>query len=184
MCGGTTILLYMALEGAGLSPRVRGNLAFLALVGIAPRSIPACAGEPGTIQWMCGAPWVYPRVCGGTSLALTYCSLRGGLSPRVRGNLDGLTPIVAYVRSIPACAGEPLLIPASLALLTVYPRVCGGTGGVLDVTKLKYGLSPRVRGNPGMGVAGMDKSGSIPACAGEPLATVMPPSHPISPSYT
>ena len=33
---------------------------------------------------------------------------RLGLSPRVRGNLLVDGPIVALVRSIPACAGEPL----------------------------------------------------------------------------
>ena len=51
------------------------------------RSIPACAGEP-----ICAGPiptgaGVYPRVCGGTNLRWADTNGRGGLSPRVRGNL-------------------------------------------------------------------------------------------------
>ena len=30
-------------------------------------------------------------------------------------------------RSIPACAGEPMMPAAAMMMPTVYPRVCGGT---------------------------------------------------------
>ena len=36
-----------------------------------------------------GDPSVYPRVCGGTACQLCHVSHTVGLSPRVRGNLDG-----------------------------------------------------------------------------------------------
>ena len=70
---------------------------------------------------------VYPRVCGGT-----FCSdwgevLAYGLSPRVRGNLYQYCSIDVMEGSIPACAGEPLLLSCIVVLLEVYPRVCGGT---------------------------------------------------------
>ena len=71
--------------------------------------------------------------------------------------------------SIPACAGEPGDGPRRAIQPWVYPRVCGGTGHVPCPVKGNSGLSPRVRGNlrpPGPPVA---ISGSIPACAGEPL---------------
>ena len=51
----------------------------------------------------------------------------------------------------------------------VYPRVCGGTCHAWPPTSDRYGLSPRVRGNPPEYVTAIDSSGSIPACAGEPL---------------
>ena len=51
----------------GLSPRVRGNLALVALLLVALRSIPACAGEPQAALAKIRLTWVYPRVCGGTS---------------------------------------------------------------------------------------------------------------------
>ena len=50
---------------------------------------------------------VYPRVCGGTGMALRCRRRDWGLSPRVRGNLR-LTPALDGGHgSIPACAGEP-----------------------------------------------------------------------------
>ena len=54
-----------------------------------------------------------------------------------------------YARSIPARAGEPQRYrsDAYKPCRWVYPRACGGTGGVTDVASPPNGLSPRVRGN-------------------------------------
>ena len=47
--------------------------------------------------------------------------------------------------------------------------MCGGTPDG-DNSELTYvGLSPRVRGNPGVALVLLLGVGSIPACAGEPL---------------
>ena len=51
-------------------------------------------------------------------------------------------------RSIPACAGEPMIGEVMEALGTVYPRVCGGTDALEGNRGQTGGLSPRVRGNP------------------------------------
>ena len=51
----------------------------------------------------------------------------------------------------------------------VYPRVCGGTGDFRYAERGTAGLSPRVRGNPWRQPARTGRTGSIPACAGEPL---------------
>ena len=72
--------------------------------------------------------------------------------------------------SIPACAGEPLESPAESVLLTVYPRVCGGTCDDCAMAVAVDGLSPRVRGNRTFPSRGMCASWSIPACAGEPTS--------------
>ena len=50
-----------------------------------------------------------------------------GLSPRVRGNPAPLPTIPKYLRSIPACTGEPDLTDEQNEPLKVYPRVYGGT---------------------------------------------------------
>ena len=52
----------------------------------------------------------------------------------------------------------------------VYPRVCGGTGLSAKGQRIEEGLSPRVRGNPPVGHLLDAEPGSIPACAGEPVA--------------
>ena len=46
--------------------------------------------------------------------------------------------------------------------------MCGGTDSSLCLRSLRYGLSPRVRGNPKGKLSKIGSAGSIPACAGEP----------------
>ena len=156
------------IAAAGLSPRVRGNHRGRRLRGLAPGSIPACAGEPVPP----GPPWtrrrVYPRVCGGTSGSTPNASLTRGLSPRVRGNLMSTRHRHHFGRSIPACAGEPNYRQVRVTAAGVYPRVCGGTPRTLRSPRFARGLSPRVRGNLRPDDRQDGRRGSIPACAGEP----------------
>ena len=111
----------------GLSPRVRGNHALSIQPNAYAGSIPACAGEPGSLlirrvtrpvyPRVCGGTGhslacilirgVYPRVCGGTVAATRANDSIGGLSPRVRGNPRLRHWQVPSEGSIPACAGEP-----------------------------------------------------------------------------
>ena len=48
VCGGTATGRFQAVAGVGLSPRVRGNPRSPAMRSRPSRSIPACAGEPGS----------------------------------------------------------------------------------------------------------------------------------------
>ena len=154
----------------GLSPRVRGNQVLTGNPVAFPRSIPACTGEPIGFRLKSEGPEVYPRVYGGTRSSLFSIVTFNGLSPRVRGNPkerisyflgDGSIPACTGepkhlkrdgfpMRSIPACTGEPWPIWALVMLLTVYPRVYGGTKGCLRIWR--------------------PCPGSIPACTGEPAA--------------
>ena len=70
----------------GLSPRVRGNLIWLASCRIIRGSIPACAGKPTACGPNRTGCRVYPRVCGETMDGATDEIKDPGLSPRVRGN--------------------------------------------------------------------------------------------------
>ena len=112
VCGGTVFAQRFQLIGQGLSPRVRGNPAQLPLQRPLPRSIPACAGEPGRRTAADSWPGVYPRVCGGTFSGRFGAWPVRGLSPRVRGNPYPARSFAALERSIPACAGEPAPAPA------------------------------------------------------------------------
>ena len=111
---------------------------------------------------------VYPRVCGGTRLPGNPFCVFVGLSPRVRGNHLVCPLLLKHERSIPACAGEPRRPRKAGCSGKVYPRVCGGTGYKSQPVARGDGLSPRVRGNPGRSLSGSGRTGSIPACAGEP----------------
>ena len=107
VCGGTIGSTRRRTFVNGLSPRVRGNLAVSQPATSSRRSIPACAGEPPSVQHGAVSQRVYPRVCGGTVRGRIYIPHRHGLSPRVCGNLTALTRSAVPPRSIPACAGEP-----------------------------------------------------------------------------
>ena len=150
MCGGTLQYEVGLNRSTGLSPRVRGNLFRF---------------------WVrCCVPPVYPRVCGGTWDCQQSSHSCGGLSPRVRGNLLERGGTRRGLRSIPACAGEPLCQNRSTPRPMVYPRVCGGTSWLKPGAISSSGLSPRVRGNHSTCRQTLPGTRSIPACAGEPAA--------------
>ena len=168
VCGGTLNECVALDDRQGLSPRVRGNRILQDVKRLKQRSIPACAGEPRRtgLPSQCGR--VYPRVCGGTELTSLPARLWSGLSPRVRGNQCNAHKRNARTGSIPACAGEPKWGGVRCQCCWVYPRVCGGTYLPFRSLSRMDGLSPRVRGNPGVDSACPAGVRSIPACAGEP----------------
>ena len=168
MCGGTSSTDMMPPAVHGLSPRVRGNPLLCHPWVPSDRSIPACAGEPGGTGCHGDASTVYPRVCGGTGVVHSREVAVVGLSPRVRGNPRLWHLWLRCLRSIPACAGEPVCDEGRPRFRPVYPRVCGGTGVCAGWKVRVLGLSPRVRGNRGYGLCLCRQQRSIPACAGEP----------------
>ena len=147
LCGGTWAKVSAMPMTTGLSPPVRGNPAAVESGGLADRSIPACAGEPRTLESIESYWAVYPRLCGGTALTTRSCGSVCGLSPPVRGNHQPVKANPEYRRSIPACAGEPVGQTQSPAADTVYPRLCGGTRLFTRTAEYDGGLSPPVRGN-------------------------------------
>ena len=72
-----------------------------------------------------------------------------GLSPRVWGNHTSHATSVVSMWPIPTCVGQPLFFCFDSCLLKAYPHVCGATGEHVLFYLSKYGLSPRVWGNPG-----------------------------------
>ena len=84
--GGTAAGGIAAAVTVGLSPRGRGNLPTLPVVGQRGGSIPAWAGEPAEYVRVDLTEVVYPRVGGGTAKLITKPVNIEGLSPRGRGN--------------------------------------------------------------------------------------------------
>ena len=174
VCGGNHSAVARQPILKGLSPRVRGNLLRQNRPFWGRRSIPACAGEPGSPS-ACGAPTaVYPRVCGGTPGLARVAGQRPGLSPRVRGNPVDLVSVAHLARSIPACAGEPPGRRDWRRRTRVYPRVCGETYIDYCRVRMASGLSPRVRGNRASRSPAGQCQWSIPASAGEPVWPTWP----------
>ena len=147
---------------------MRGNRIARRCRSAGTRSIPAYAGEPlqGCVCHLAFA--VYPRVCGGTVGSAGEILDPGGLSPRMRGNRKMQCHLPLRRRSIPAYAGEPPYAGQVNLIVTVYPRVCGGTRSCHIPSIVAVGLSPRMRGNPAMSGSMALLRRSIPAYAGEP----------------
>ena len=91
---------------------------------------------------------VHPRVCGEAHRSHSRAERRQGPSPRVRGSRIVCGTARPISRSIPACAGKPMLDIAS--------------------TMPTRGPSPRVRGSLEPARRRQGGQGSIPACAGKP----------------
>ena len=137
-------------------PRVCGEPSVPDAQHVLYRVYPRVCGEPLLEGRPRGVVSVYPRVCGGTLSRMSEEDIKGGLSPRVRGNLMNLRPYQQEDGSIPACAGEPAAIRPVTYTGWVYPRVCGGTGSG--------------------SFSGLRTVRSIPACAGEPQVSALPSS--------
>ena len=131
-------------------------------------SIPALTGKPVTTA-SCGcASKVYPRAYGETQPAENPIAAAGGLSPRLRGNLERRRHGEHRVGSIPALTGKPHPgLPAGCRA-AVYPRAYGETQRRPRGAAGVWGLSPRLRGNRGGRRRREGAAGSIPALTGKP----------------
>ena len=152
----------------GLSPHTRGNhCPFVPPIDtLGP--IPAYAGEPAYLQDPGDDERAYPRIRGGTASAAFSASRQAGLSPHTRGNQGTACRDIVTVGPIPAYAGEPDPQLRRMPRARAYPRIRGGTWLPKDTQLRRKGLSPHTRGNPGQVTSPPDRSGPIPAYAGEP----------------
>ena len=118
---------------------------------------------------------VHPRASGGARILGRTRLFRAGPSPRERGSLqDGLEEIWEP-GSIPARAGEPPSVLIGGATPRVHPRASGGAEHADRTPALLGGPSPRERGSRRLGGRRPAGVGSIPARAGEPVATMSEP---------
>ena len=125
-CGGASSMTAEARMVRGLSPRVRGSHVPIDVRSRRDGSIPAGAGEPA--RWRLAGLFcrVYPRGCGGAGHGEADGGAGQGLSPRVRGSLNGQQGLQQAGGSIPAGAGEPDAQDGAAVERGVYPRGCGG----------------------------------------------------------
>ena len=131
VCGGTNQGRLAINQLRRLSPRMRGNRRRAGGARIRHASIPAYAGEPLRRSIAAILRPVYPRVCGGTTVIVGLLYTAGRLSPRMRGNPVHESGAAECGRSIPAYVGEPPATFPCTTPTTVYPRVCGGTNGIV-----------------------------------------------------
>ncbi len=170
VCGESTAGEGAAGLAQGPSPRVRGIPAAANEGGDRPGSIPACAGNPSMRASAISRRTVHPRVCGESGTHSTRPLLLMGPSPRVRGIRAAAGAAAGGRGSIPACAGNPPRFQAQSDSTRVHPRVCGESDQVSGTGSSRRGPSPRVRGIRRRLPPAEGRHGSIPACAGNPVA--------------
>ena len=91
----------------GLSPPTRGILPDQIQTNPHFGSIPAYAGDPSSGLSLSLPTSVYPRLRGGSSHFQRHARIHIGLSPPTRGIQKRARHPLAYIRSIPAYAGDP-----------------------------------------------------------------------------
>ena len=109
---------------------------------------------------------VHPRVCGERSRKMSSVNPFFGSSPRVRGTLDKILPLVFVKRFIPACAGNASSDMPGQSIFPVHPRVCGERPTMGNRGIEHPGSSPRVRGTLLIKTTCGIYERFIPACAG------------------
>ena len=173
-CGGNLrgVRFHQWLDGP--SPRVRGKHVACLSTGLAPRSIPARAGETRTCEIIAKNSEVHPRACGGNPRRSRSTSHHPGPSPRVRGKRQHRRTSLRTGGSIPARAGETAAGTPASFLRPVHPRACGGNFVIGYQIEHIAGPSPRVRGKPAPRPIQPQASGSIPARAGETCSSAHP----------
>jgi len=110
----------------------------------------------------------HPRVGGGTLSAEIDFPLWKGPSPRGRGNLNHKRAARIGSGTIPAWAGEPIILHEPPHIKQDHPRVGGGTRETPLPIRSSAGPSPRGRGNRDLFPSACLGKGTIPAWAGEP----------------
>ena len=167
MRGGDPLPAPLSAAAEGPSPRARGRPGFVKGVGMASRSIPACAGETPQPPGRQALSWVHPRVRGGDAVYGHGDAMVSGPSPRARGRHQQGGDQRPASGSIPACAGETLPPSAPRSSGKVHPRVRGGDPDFDFSGMVLTGPSPRARARPIHGGENIRLDRSIPACAGE-----------------
>ena len=171
MCGGTSDHSAHAGKTTQVYPRVCGGTSSRQWrphhEGLEQGSIPACAGEPSTLN---------------ESVARFRPK---GLSPRVRGNrVEHVVCLALREGSIPACAGEPAAGDAGECTRAARSiPACAGEPLHRPTWTMAIGQDarsiPACAGEPcAETVAPCHVQGSIPACAGEPASKTYPAHRP------
>ena len=166
LCGEHAKVVDTEPLNAGSSPPVRGTQGIAGLSWVAPRFIPACAGNTPRIEPQPRREPVHPRLCGEHPSRPAVARGKCGSSPPVRG-----TPWIArrgnwQRRFIPACAGNTWQSAGCIVGGSVHPRLCGEHGCTTSSPLWSIGSSPPVRGTLDDQVDAASAARFIPACAG------------------
>ena len=157
---------------SGSSPRVQGTPKSVVPQVLAPRIIPACAGNAIENESSTDYGMDHPRVCRERPLNSHLPHTCYGSSPRVQGTLASILPRCAQGRIIPACAGNATTLALPAPSSSDHPRVCRERDAPVRTAVVVAGSSPRVQGTRHRPFTRRYTAGIIPACAGNANDTI------------
>ena len=133
---------------AGPSPLTRGSHTDETEKRALEGSIPAHAGQPGSVDGHSAGFWVHPRSRGAAQLRRSLPLTSTGPSPLTRGSPATCASAPSARGSIPAHAGQPAMNRSLTRASRVHPR---SRGAALDSARTEMdaaGPSPLTRGSP------------------------------------
>ena len=166
--GGSSLARQQVPPRRGLSPPTRGILDAKLGGGLFQGAIPAYAGDPYTAICLTKSYLGYPRLRGGSAVALLIARRIPGLSPPTRGIRHSCSACRSQLRAIPAYAGDPTNPNHGRRHNGGYPRLRGGSRCSVAELRPPVGLSPPTRGILPCPTASAAPPGAIPAYAGDP----------------
>nr|CUV12158.1 conserved protein of unknown function [Ralstonia solanacearum] len=167
MRGEHTSGVYQSNSVIGSSPHARGTPRSIRRTHRRERFIPACAGNTSRFDWIAASQAVHPRMRGEHHQHYEYGLWNGGSSPHARGTQTGPLPQPAWLRFIPACAGNTPSGRACRRPPAVHPRM-RGEHRIISIELAKAGgSSPHARGTPACSLAHATTSTVHPRMRGE-----------------
>ncbi len=152
--------------GTASSPHARGTPEATTHWNADTGIIPACAGNTRTPDPRPCQRWDHPRMRGEHGYATVAWSGREGSSPHARGTLRRHARENQRIRIIPACAGNTAVTPREERAREDHPRMRGEHRIKQMQNNVDDGSSPHARGTLQGYRVQRDRSGIIPACAG------------------
>ena len=151
---------------AGSSPLTRGTLVIIGALCVAPRFIPAYAGNTDCSGRKTRRHAVHPRLRGEHRQEQILTYMIRGSSPLTRGTPAMAKSGAAGTRFIPAYAGNTTRLLSAYRITPVHPRLRGEHLMVSMVSRAETGSSPLTRGTHRRHGACADAARFIPAYAG------------------
>jgi len=130
----------------GSSPHVRGTAVSSGPLPWWWRFIPARAGNRAVSGRLHKRGTVHPRTCGEQEISPGPFRKPIGSSPHVRGTVLSCSTAIAFMRFIPARAGNRNPSFWRGSILPVHPRTCGEQAFPVPGAATRVGSSPHVRG--------------------------------------
>ena len=153
----------------GSSPHMRGTLGDPFHVRAGVGIIPAHAGNTQEHGGLLEHGRDHPRTCGEHYRHADRRRRHSGSSPHMRGTRDLETDLRAFIRIIPAHAGNTICVEFPKNSVEDHPRTCGEHILQASQPSNLTGSSPHMRGTPELSELSVSDTGIIPAHAGNTL---------------